>query len=91
VESVSDGYAAVEAAVTDAFDVALVDLGLPGIDGYEVVRRIRSKLDLPVVAITGYGQPEDRQRSAAAGFVAHLVKPVAPAALDAVLGRIASG
>jgi CheY-like chemotaxis protein len=88
VQSASDGYAAVEAALSNTFDLALVDLGLPGIDGYEVVSRIRSRLDLPVVAVTGYGQPEDRRRSAEAGFVAHLVKPVAPSALDVVLARI---
>lgn len=69
-------------------DVVLVDLGLPGIDGYELARRIRTTEAGPavrLVALTGYGQPVDRRRSAAAGFAAHLARPVEPQALEAVL------
>ena len=65
-------------------DVVLLDLGLPGVDGHEVCRRLRASdggEDLVIVAITGWGQPEDRQRSGEAGFDAHLVKPVDPASL----------
>ena len=60
-------------------DAVLLDIGLPGLDGYEVARRIRA---LPqgekylLVAVTGYGEERDRERSAQAGFDAHLVKPV---------------
>ncbi|MBA3817446.1 MAG: response regulator [Deltaproteobacteria bacterium] len=59
--------------------VALVDLGLPGMDGYELVRRIRARpecTELPIVAITGYGQRSDRESTRAAGFAEHLVKPI---------------
>jgi CheY-like chemotaxis protein len=60
-------------------DVILLDIGLPGMDGYEVCRIIREQPwgeDICVIAMTGWGQPDDRQRSADAGFNAHLVKPV---------------
>jgi CheY-like chemotaxis protein len=58
-------------------DVAVLDIGLPVIDGYELGRRIRERHpSCRVVALSGYGQPHDRQRSAEAGFFAHLVKPV---------------
>jgi len=70
-----------EAALQEvaAFDpqLVLLDIGLPGLDGYEVARRLKAKAPkLRVIALSGYGQVEDRQRSAAAGFDAHLVKPV---------------
>ncbi|HZR02934.1 MAG TPA: ATP-binding protein [Burkholderiales bacterium] len=61
-------------------DVAIVDIGLPGMDGYELGRRIRAQpesSEVALVALTGYGFPEDRDRARAAGFVRHLVKPVA--------------
>lgn len=60
-------------------DVALLDIGLPVIDGYELARRFRASPQLAsvrLIAITGYGQPEDRARSREAGVVAHLVKPI---------------
>jgi CheY-like chemotaxis protein len=60
-------------------DVVLLDIGLPGIDGYEVARRLRGQADLPgllIIAVTGYGQESDRQRAREAGFDQHLVKPV---------------
>ena len=71
-------------------DVALIDIGLPQMDGYEVARRIRADLQEKrplLVAITGYGLPEDRNRSRAAGFDMHLVKPVDTATLADVLAR----
>jgi len=58
--------------------VALIDIGLPGVDGYEVARRIRATPDgrhLYLVAVTGYGQPKDRDQALAAGFDDYLVKP----------------
>ena len=69
-------------------DVVLLDLGLPGMDGYEVARRIkRDHRAMRVVALSGYGQPRDKALSAAAGFDAHAVKPVDMAELDQLLGR----
>ena len=60
-------------------DVALVDIGLPGIDGYEVARRLRQDAgtrDIKLIALTGYGQADDQRRVLEAGFDVHLVKPV---------------
>jgi len=55
---------------------ALIDIGLPGMDGYELARRIRARWkDVALIAVTGYGQREDRERALAAGFDAHLTKP----------------
>jgi signal transduction histidine kinase len=94
VHVVHDGREALSAA--EAFDpeVVLLDIGLPGIDGYELARRIRRMPRLAaatIIAVSGYGQEKDRQRSAAAGFDAHLVKPVDPRAFVAVLNAAASG
>lgn len=76
-------------------DVAIVDIGLPGMDGYQVARHLRQQPDgdrTLIVALTGYGFPEDRERSRLAGFDTHLVKPVAPDDLRAVLdGPAADG
>jgi signal transduction histidine kinase/CheY-like chemotaxis protein len=78
VDVAEDGPRGVETAATCNPDLALVDVGLPGLDGYEVARRIREKLGATIrlVALTGYGQPEDKQRAYDAGFDQHLVKPV---------------
>ncbi|HJZ89469.1 MAG TPA: response regulator [Gemmataceae bacterium] len=68
--------------------VVLCDIALPGLDGYEVARRLRADPAtdrLALIAITGYGHEADRQRSRAAGFDIHLVKPVEPADLDRLL------
>src|SRR5690606_20103973 len=75
----ADGIEGVEAARRARPDVALVDIGLPGLNGYEVAKQIRSQPDTAstyLIALTGYGQPDDRRRSMEAGFDAHLVKPV---------------
>jgi PAS domain S-box-containing protein len=69
-------------------DAVLLDLGLPGLSGYEVCRRLRAAAwarEIPIVAITGWGQAEDRQRSKEAGFDGHLVKPVVFGELTALL------
>lgn len=74
-------------------DVVLLDIGLPGIDGYEVARRIRNAAATAgtrLIALTGYGQPDDRQRAVAAGFDEHLVKPVNFTQLRAALARVAN-
>ena len=74
-----DGLEAIEAASAETFDVILLDIGLPGINGYQVAERLRDQFGSarPVlVALTGYGQEEDLARSRSAGFDDHLVKPV---------------
>jgi PAS domain S-box-containing protein len=76
-----DGIAALAMFETVKPDVAFVDIGLPGMDGYDVARQIRSGpggRDVTLIALTGYGFPEDRERSRAAGFDRHLVKPATP-------------
>ncbi|HLJ94629.1 MAG TPA: PAS domain S-box protein [Gemmataceae bacterium] len=84
------GPAALEAAVEYRPDLVLMDIGLPGMDGYEVARRLRQQPSLRgtmLVAVTGYGQDSDRQRSRQAGFDHHLVKPVNMQALEAILAQ----
>ena len=86
------GSEAVEIAASSRPDVLLLDIGLPGMDGYEVASRIRTMITdgTPhLVAITGYGRDEDRERTRAAGFAAHLVKPVTFEALRRMLGELA--
>ena len=81
VLGVSDGPAALRVAGPWQPDLALLDLGLPSMDGYEVAARLRSDLglkDTRIVALTGWGAEQDRARTSAAGFHAHLTKPVAP-------------
>jgi signal transduction histidine kinase/DNA-binding response OmpR family regulator len=92
VQVANDGFAALDAAVSFQPDVVLLDIGLPGIDGFEVARRLRllpQTKDVLVVAVSGYGQDEDRQKSRQAGFDYHLVKPVDPALLQSIFGSIA--
>jgi PAS domain S-box-containing protein len=91
VQVVFSGAEALAALPVHRPSVVLLDLGMPDMDGYEVARRIRAQADLAglrLIALTGRGQPEDRRRSAAAGFDAHLVKPVDPAMLEALLASI---
>jgi CheY-like chemotaxis protein/anti-sigma regulatory factor (Ser/Thr protein kinase) len=93
VEIVHDGRAALEAG--DAFrpNVVLLDLGLPGMDGYAVAESMRRRDETPrptIIAISGYGQEEDRQRSAEVGIDHHLVKPVSFAQLETLLTTGAS-
>jgi signal transduction histidine kinase/CheY-like chemotaxis protein len=78
VEVADDGPGGLERAMAFLPDIALIDVGLPGLDGYEVARRIRAARGntMKLVALTGYGQPEDRERAYEAGFDLHLVKPV---------------
>ncbi len=90
VEAVADGAQGIARVKKKAPDVAVIDIGLPGVDGYEVARRIRALgARRPfLIALTGHGQPEDRQRAADAGFDAHLVKPVDPEDLARVLATL---
>ena len=88
VREAADGPTGVELALRLQPDVVLIDIGLPGLDGYGVARRIRSAPQgrlIVLAAVTGYGQPEDRRRAQEAGFDALLVKPVDPDRLTEIL------
>jgi PAS domain S-box-containing protein len=88
VSCVYDGPSALTAAEQDPPDIMVVDIGLPGINGYEVATRIREDPRLkaiPLVALTGYGQAQDRVLARRAGFDAHMTKPVDPEKLDEYL------
>jgi len=91
VDTAHDGPAALEAAGKFRPEAILLDIGLPRMDGYEVARRLRQQLrqddKVLLVALTGYGQEEDRRRSREAGFDIHLVKPVDPQELEDILSR----
>jgi CheY-like chemotaxis protein len=90
VRTAYDGPAALEAVRTEAPEIVLLDIGLPRMDGLEVARRMRQELglkDILLVALTGYGQEEDRRRSQEAGFNAHLVKPLDLEELRELLAR----
>lgn len=85
------GVAALEMAKTYAPDVAFMDIGMPGMDGYEAARRMRQQPGpgkIVLAALTGWGQQEDRRRTAEAGFDHYLVKPPEREALDAVLAAL---
>jgi PAS domain S-box-containing protein len=86
-----DGLEAIEAAAAFKPDVVLLDIGLPKLNGYDVARKIRDQpwgQTMALVALTGWGQEEDRRRSEEAGFNHHLTKPVDPIALTKLLARI---
>lgn len=90
VEAAEDGRKSLEILQKDSFDIALVDIGLPGIDGYEVARRIRKDprhAEIRLVALTGYGRTADREAVQAAGFDEHLVKPLDQRKLTSVLTK----
>jgi CheY-like chemotaxis protein len=87
-----DGQAALTLAQTNPPGVVLLDLGLPGMDGYEVAQRLCGLIQPPplLVAVTGYGQDKDKERSRQAGFDRHFVKPVDPQELAEYLQQYAS-
>ena len=91
VGEASDGRQALRLARKVEPDIAILDIGLPGLNGYKVAERIRANprlANIKLVALTGWGQEEDRRRSADAGFDHHLVKPVSPDALAGILGSV---
>jgi PAS domain S-box-containing protein len=91
VRTAHDGVEGVEAAATFRPDVILLDIGLPKLNGYEAARRIREQQggkQVVLVAVTGWGQEEDRRRSGEAGFDAHMVKPVDPNTLGTLLAQL---
>jgi CheY-like chemotaxis protein len=90
VIAVYEGRAAIETARTFRPEFVLLDIGLPGMDGYQVASALREEVlgkDCVIIAISGYGQEEDRRRSLAAGFDHHLVKPVDFDTLSHLIGR----
>jgi PAS domain S-box-containing protein len=94
VQTAGSGPAALEVAAATRPDVVLLDIGLPGLDGYQVAQRLRADpvlRDVALIAASGYGQEADRQRSREAGFDRHLVKPLDPHELREILAGIASG
>ena len=91
VHSAENALSIVRAAALNPPQAFLLDIGLPGMDGYELARRLRAApatSGATLIALTGYGQPQDRERSKAAGFDHHLEKPVDPVRLLALLNNI---
>jgi signal transduction histidine kinase/ActR/RegA family two-component response regulator len=90
VNAVGDGITGVDAIVTDKPDLALVDIGLPGLDGYEVAIRVRETLgdDVVLVAVSGFGQPEDKRKALEAGFDEHITKPADVTDIENLLARL---
>jgi PAS domain S-box-containing protein len=91
VREARDGASGLALAAESTPDIALIDIGLPDVDGYEVARRLRASPGgrrMGLIAITGYGQAEDQRRAYEAGFDAHLTKPVAPERLKQVMAGL---
>jgi len=81
-----DGPSALDAAESFRPDVVLLDIGLPGMSGYEVARRVRQRaLDVRLVAVTGHGAPDDLREARDAGFDHHLLKPCDPGEVQRLL------
>ncbi len=89
VHEAAEGTDGLARALAIAPDAVIVDIGLPGLDGYAIARRLREAgpPGVLLVAITGYGQDGDRRRSREAGFDVHLTKPIDPSVLDALLAN----
>lgn len=88
-----DGRSALDRFGEQRPDAVVMDIGLPIMDGYETARQMRAhqgEAPLLLIALTGWGHPEDRKRSEAAGFDHHLVKPVLPSEIHGLLSRFAS-
>jgi CheY-like chemotaxis protein len=91
VRTAADGLEAVAAAEEFRPDVAVLDIGMPRLDGNGAARRIRAEpwgRQVPLIALTGWGSDEDRRRTAEAGFDLHLTKPVDPATLESLLAEV---
>jgi CheY-like chemotaxis protein len=94
VDAVHDGDAALAAARDRRPDVMLIDIGLPGRDGYDVARSVRADpllKHVTLVALTGYGQDDDITRATEAGFDFHHLKPIDPRELDGIIARAGEG
>jgi CheY-like chemotaxis protein len=93
VRTVNDGHGAILAVKEFRPEVVLLDLGMPGMDGYEVARRLRAEdalRGLVLVALSGWSQPHDRRRTQEVGFDYHLTKPANPAALNRMFAALRS-
>ena len=94
VRAVYDGTTALTAAREFLPQIIILDVGMPGLTGLEVCRRIRSNgwgKSMAIVALTGWGQPEDRRRTREAGFDHHLIKPADAAAIEELIGSLSTG
>jgi CheY-like chemotaxis protein len=90
-QTAHDGLEALDVAAAFRPDVALLDIGMPKLNGYDAARRIREQpwgKGIVLVAVTGWGQEDDRRRSEEAGFDLHIVKPVEPSALERLLAEV---
>lgn len=88
VKIAHDGAQALEAVRSFRPDVAFLDIGMPVLTGYEVAQAVRAEpwgREVTLIAVTGWGQPDDKQRAHRAGFDRHLVKPIDPDAVDRLL------
>jgi CheY-like chemotaxis protein len=93
VATAYDGLDAVERAASFQPEIVLLDIGLPRLNGYDAARRIRERVPrgaITLIAVTGWGQDQDRRRSKEAGFDFHVVKPVDPDDLETLLADVAS-
>jgi CheY-like chemotaxis protein len=90
VDAVADGLAGVTAIIDGKPDLALVDIGLPGLDGYEVATQVRQFLGpgVVLVAVSGFGQPEDKRKALEAGFDEHITKPADVSDIENLLARL---
>ena len=91
VEVANDGSTALDLVTRFRPEIALIDIGLPVMDGYELARRLRQLANMktvPLIAISGYGRAEDRRAAEQAGFDLHLVKPIDPVRLERLLATL---
>ena len=88
VETAPDMRSALRRAGRTAFDVLISDIGLPDGDGWELMKKLRERMPIKGLAMSGYGMRADLERSKAAGFAAHLIKPFGPAELDAAIKKV---
>jgi CheY-like chemotaxis protein len=89
VETAGDGDAGLKQITESHPDIAIIDIGMPGMDGYEVAKRVREDVEgeILLIALTGFGQADDRERAAAAGFDEHLTKPIRVEELQQIFMR----
>jgi CheY-like chemotaxis protein len=90
-QTAHDGYEALDVAAAFRPDLVMLDIGMPRLSGYDTARRIREQpwgRGMVLVALTGWGQEEDRRKSKDAGFDSHLVKPIEPGAMERLLAGL---